>query len=79
MFKLKNKVSSPNDNIPLKIIRNNLHLFVSKLHFDINFSIAHCTFPHNLKCADIAPVRKKDESTIKPNYRPVSILPTNYI
>ena len=49
IFKLKNKVSSPNDSFPLKIIRNNLHLFVSKLHFDINFSINHCTFPHNLK------------------------------
>ena len=56
IFKLKNKVSSPNDSFPLKIIRNNLHLFVSKLHFDINFSINHCTFPHNLKCADITPV-----------------------
>ena len=76
IFELKNNVSSPNDCIPLHIIKNNLDLFVSKLCFDINFSTNHCTFPHNLKCADITPVHKTDEHRIKSNYHPVNILPT---
>ena len=33
-------------------------------------------FPSSLKLADITPAHKKDERTIKNNYRPVSILPS---
>ena len=32
-------------------------------------------FPDSLKLADITPVHKKDETTNKENYRPVSVLP----
>jgi len=32
-------------------------------------------FPNKLKLADITPVHKKDETTNKENYRPVSVLP----
>ena len=32
-------------------------------------------FPDNLKFADVTPVHKKDETTNKENYRPVSVLP----
>ena len=40
-----------------------------------NDSIINCTFPDSLKMADVTPVHKKDETTIKDNYRPISILP----
>ena len=32
-------------------------------------------FPDSLKFTDITPVQKKDETTNKENYRPVSVLP----
>ena len=33
-------------------------------------------FPSSLKKADVTPVFKKDETFLKSNYRPVSILPS---
>ena len=33
------------------------------------------TFPDSLKFGDITPVHKKDETTNKENYRPISVLP----
>ena len=40
-----------------------------------NKSIAQSIFPNELKCADIIPVHKKDSTTSKSNYRPISLLP----
>ena len=34
-----------------------------------------CHFPHSLKLAEITHTNKKDERTMKNNYKPVSILP----
>ena len=42
----------------------------------INTSIDNCIFPQSLKCADVSPIHKKDNTTDKANYRPISILPT---
>ena len=39
-------------------------------------SVNSSNFPSALKHADITPGHKKDETTQKGNYRPVSILPT---
>ena len=41
----------------------------------INDALSHGIFPDNLKFANITPVYKKDETTDKQNYRPVSALP----
>ena len=35
-----------------------------------------CEFPYELKRADIIPCHKKDDTTNKINYRPISLLPT---
>ena len=63
------------DNIPSKIMKENINLFSVKLSIDINNSIDNSFFPSNLKLADITPAHKKGDKTDKSNYRPVSILP----
>ena len=42
----------------------------------INMAISNCSFPKELKWADILPVFKKGIVYDKENYRPISILPT---
>ena len=65
------------DNIPPKIImEKNKDIFTKVLTNDIRKCIENCTFPVNLKNADIIPLFKKFDWLSKDNYRPVSILPT---
>ena len=40
----------------------------------IKNSLLKGSFPDGLKLADITPAHKKDERTLKENYRPVSVL-----
>ena len=64
------------NNIPAKILVENIDIcspFISKIY---NESIEDSNFPVALKKADITPVHKKNETTNKENYRPVSILPS---
>ena len=64
------------NNIPAKILVENSEIcspFISKIYND---AIFNSKFPGPLKHADITPVHKKDETTKKENYRPVSILPS---
>ena len=64
------------NNIPAKILVENIEIcspFISKMYND---SIINSNFPEALKKADITPAHKKDERTSKENYRPVSILPS---
>ena len=39
-------------------------------------SIPQCIFPDTLKTSDIIPCHKKDDTSNKTNYRPISLLPT---
>ena len=41
-----------------------------------NNAKSNSDFPDPLKMADLTPIHKKDETTLKDNYRPVSILPS---
>ena len=71
----KNKPTTFN-NIPAKILiesRDICSPFISDI---FNESIVNSNFPSSLKMADITPAHKKDETTNKDNYRPVSILPS---
>ena len=71
----KNKPTTEN-NIPSKILKENSDTcapFLTKIYSD---SVNQGKFPLALKNADITPGHKKGETTIKGNYRPVSILPT---
>ena len=64
------------NNIPAKIVVDAVDIcapIISKIYND---SILRKVFPGHLKIADITPAHKKDETTTKENYRPVSILPS---
>ena len=71
----KNKPTTEN-SIPAKILADNKHIctpFLAKIYEDtVNLGI----FPQGLKNAELTPGHKRDETTLKDNYRPVSILPT---
>ena len=41
----------------------------------INNVINDSSFPSDLKVADVSPIFKTDDSAIKKNYRPISVLP----
>ena len=63
------------NNIPAKILVENSEISSPLLCKIYNESIQDSNFPALLKKADITPVHKKDDRTVKENYRPVSILP----
>ena len=75
--KIKNldkKKASTFNGIPSKILAENYDIispFVTKIYNESNTDLH---FPDTLKLADITPTYKKDDSTNKENYRPVSIL-----
>ena len=63
------------DNInsnTLKLIANEVSPSIT---FIINQSLSTSIFTESLKTAKVIPFHKKDEKTIMPNYRPISILP----
>ena len=73
---LDKKKASTFNGIPSKILAENYDIispFVTKMYNDSNI---HLNFPDPLKLADITPTYKKDDTTNKENYRPVSILPS---
>ena len=69
-----NKASQYSD-IPTKIIKKNSGIFSNFICESINNSIKSSIFPPCLKHADVTPLHKKCNKTLKGNYRPVSILP----
>ena len=70
-----NKATQQYDN-PIKILKENSEIFSYILWHNFNNSLLSKVFPNNLKKADITPVFRKDEESLKNNYRPVSILPS---
>ena len=73
---LNTSTSCPKEDIPIKIIKENIDIFTHKIHNDFNHTIYYGTFPSNLKHADVTPAHKKGDRTDKSNYRPISILPS---
>ena len=70
---LKINKASQSQDIPTKIIKENVDIFAEFLWKSINSLIKSSIFPSCLKSADMTPLLKKGK---KDNYRPVSILPT---
>ena len=62
-------------DIPTKLLKMNNDICSVRICEVYNNSLSTHNFPTKLKAANITPVHKKDESTHKENYRPVSILP----
>ena len=71
---LDKKKASTFNGIPPEILAENYDIispFIAKIYNDSNLKML---FPVALKFADITPTHKKDDTTNKENYRPVSIL-----
>ena len=62
--------------IPAKSLKKNSDIYQHILTDMINNTINTSVFPKKLKEADVTPIHKKEGTTNKANYRPVSILPT---
>ena len=69
-----NKASQYSD-IPTKIIKENSDIFSNFICESINNSIKSSIFPSCLKHADVTPLHKKFNKSLKENFRPISILP----
>ena len=63
-------------DIPVRLLKENANFYSPILANCFNQAINSGEFPSSLKLADIIPVHKKDETTLKSNYRPISLLPT---
>ena len=64
------------NDIPPKVLKENVAACTEFLSTDINKCINSGKFPNCLKNSDISPIFKKIDPLSKTNYRPVSILPT---
>ena len=73
---LNAKKAKQENDIPIKLIKENIELFSSVLTRMFNFYIDKTFFPNSLIQADITFVHKKDDTNDKNNYRQVSILPS---
>ena len=72
---LDSKKATVLQNIPTKLFKQNIDLYLRNITNIFNCSINECLFPTKLKLADITPAHKKGDVTDQSNYRPVSLLP----
>ena len=61
--------------IPTKILNGSCKIISDTLQTYFNSAIRYNNVPGKLKCADVIPVFKKDDSKYAKNYRPVNVLP----
>ena len=73
---LNNKKPTTFNNIPAKFLVTNSDIISPVITKINNNAKSNSDCPDPLKMADITPIHKKDETTLKDNYRPVSILPS---
>ena len=67
ILNLSTKKATKNGDIPAKILKKSVEIYIKEITFIINDSLEKAIFPDNLKLADVSPIFKKE------NYRPVSI------
>ena len=75
LIKLDPKKATPQEATPPKILQENADLFSLPLTEFFNKLAVECTFPDDLKLADVSSLYKKDDNMRKQNYRPISLLP----
>ena len=64
------------EDIPIKILKNSIHIYSEKLTNIFNECLINGKFPDTLKRADVTPIFKKGNDNEKENYRLVSMLST---
>ena len=67
--------SIPFNDIPVNIMKGCNDIISPYLTNLLNDLIENNTYPDSLKLAEVSPAHKKDETTNKNNYRPISLLP----
>ena len=65
---------STSGNIPTKIIKMAKDILCPYLTDCINTAVQNCSFPDELKKADVSSIFKQDDPSWKGNYRPISVL-----
>ena len=75
ILNLSTKKATKNGNIPAKILKKSVDIYIKEITFIINECIENGIFPDDLKLADVSRIFKKEDCFQKENYRPVSILP----
>ena len=68
--------ASPIEDIPIKILKNSIHIYSEKLTNIFNECLINVNFPDTLKRADVSPIFKKGNNNEKENYCPVSMFST---
>ena len=58
-----------------KAVKENKDLISFYVYLNFNNSLSNSLFLTPLKYADVRPTCKKDNKTVKTNYRPISIMP----
>ena len=76
ILQLNSKKSPGSDFIPPKVVKESFKVLTPPLTKLFNASVEGNLFPSDLKYANVSPLFKKDDSTNKENYRPISILPS---
>ena len=71
---LNKKKSAISSCIPVKVLLDSVDTYLPIFTDIINSSIRNCTYPEELKLAEVTPLFKKADPFDKVNYRPVSLL-----
>ena len=71
---LSKKKAIQDDDIPVKILKENVNFFAEYICIFCNHAITTSNFPSFLKMKNITPIFKKGSKNNKKNFRPVSIL-----
>ena len=69
------KCNDTANDIPTKILKENLEVFAGCFHENIDVCIENSIFPSDLKVTNVTPTFKKKSKTSKDNYRLINIFP----
>lgn len=72
---MENKTSYGCDEVPVKVIKDNIDLLKRPLSYLFNLCFENSVFPDQFKIARILPLHKKNDKCDPKNYRPISLLP----
>ena len=56
------KKATKNGDIPAKILKKSVDIYIKEISFIIKDSIEKGIFPHDLKLADVSPIFEKEDS-----------------